>query len=54
MEILNTIITILYYLFIAYIAVLIIYNLFRSKDWKEEILLVLILLPMILRLFRLK
>ncbi len=48
------IITLLYYLLIAYIAVLIIWNLIRSKKWQEEILYLIILMPFILRLFRLK
>ena len=48
------IITLLYYLLIAYIAVLIIWNLVRSKKWQEEILYIIILMPFLLRLFRLK
>jgi hypothetical protein len=48
------IITILYYLLIAYIAFLIIRNLLKSKKWEEEILYIIILMPFLLRLFRLK
>lgn len=48
------IITILYYLLIGYIAFLIVWNLIRSKKWQDEILYILILLPFILRLLRLK
>jgi len=54
MEILTIVISILYYLLIALIAVILIYNLFKSKNWKEEILYVIILLPFLLRLFMLK
>lgn len=54
MGILSTIISILYYLIVALIAIILIYNLFKSKDWKEEILYVIILLPFLLRLFMLK
>ncbi len=48
------IITILYYLLTGYIALLIIWNLLKSKKWQEEILYIIILLPFLLRLFRLK
>ena len=48
------IITLLYYLLIAYIAGLIIWNMLRSKKWQEEILYLIILMPFILRLLRLK
>jgi hypothetical protein len=48
------IITLLYYLLIAFIAVLIVWNLIRSKKWQEEILYLIILMPFILRLLRLK
>jgi len=48
------IISILYYLLTAYIALLIIWNLVKSKKWQEEILYIIILMPFLLRLFRLK
>jgi hypothetical protein len=48
------IITILYYLLTAYIAFLIIWNLLQRKKWQEEILYIIILMPFLLRLFRLK
>lgn len=54
MEIINSIISIAYYLLVGFIVVLIIYNLVKSRDWKEEILYVVILLPFLLRLFFLK
>lgn len=48
------IITILYYALTAYIAALIIWNLVRTKKWQEELLYIIILLPFLLRLLRLK
>jgi hypothetical protein len=54
MDILTTIISAIYYLFIALISVLIIYNLIKTKDWKKEVIYVVILLPFLLRLFFLK
>jgi hypothetical protein len=47
-------ITILYYVLSAYIAVLIIWNLIRSRKWQEEMLYVIILIPFILRVLSLK
>ena len=46
--------TLIYYLFIAFISILIIYNLVKTRDWKKEIIYVVILLPFLLRLFFLK
>ena len=48
------IITILYYILTGYIAFLIIWNLLKSRKWQEEILYIIILLPFLLRLLRLK
>lgn len=48
------IITILYYLLTGYIAFLIVWNLLKNKKWQEEILYIIILMPFLLRLFRLK
>lgn len=48
------IITLLYYLLAAFIALLMIWNLIKSKKWQEELLYVIVLLPFLLRLFRLK
>lgn len=54
MEIINSIISIAYYLLVGFIVILIIYNLVKSKEWKEEVLYVVILLPFLLRMFFLK
>lgn len=50
----QAIVTVLYYVLVAYVAVLMIWNLVRTKDWKEEVLYVIVLVPFLLRLFRLK
>lgn len=48
------IVTILYTLFIAYVVVLMVVNLIRTRDWQKEILYVIVLIPFVLRLLRLK
>jgi ABC-type spermidine/putrescine transport system permease subunit I len=48
------IITILYYLLTAFVAFLIVWNIVRSKRWQEELLYLIVLIPFILRLLRLK
>jgi predicted nucleic-acid-binding protein len=48
------IITWLYYLIVAYVVVLMVWNLIRSRKWQEEVLYVVVLLPFLLRLLRLK
>jgi len=48
------IITILYYILTAFIALLIIWNFIKSKKWQEEVLYIIILIPFLLRLLRLK
>jgi hypothetical protein len=47
-------ITLLYYLLVAYVAFLIVWNLVKSRRWQDELLYVIILMPFLLRLFRLK
>jgi len=54
MVMLQAIVTVLYYALVAYVAVLMIWNLVRTRDWKEEVLYVIVLVPFLLRLFRLK
>ena len=51
---LQMIVTVLYYTLVAWVAAMMIWNLVRSRDWKEEVLYVLVLVPFLLRLFRLK
>ncbi|MCK4337172.1 MAG: hypothetical protein KAX11_04450 [Candidatus Aminicenantes bacterium] len=47
-------ITILYYILTALIAVLMITNLIKSKKWQDELLYIIVLMPFLLRLLRLK
>ena len=48
------IISALYYMLVAYVVVLMVWNLLRSKKWQEEVLYILVLAPFLLRLLRLK
>ncbi|MGD0783388.1 MAG: hypothetical protein ABSA30_11075 [Candidatus Aminicenantales bacterium] len=48
------IITVLYYLMAAFTAALMIWNLLKSRKWQEEALYMIVLLPFLLRLLRLK
>ena len=54
MNLLMSIITIIYYLFVAYISILIIYNLINARNWEKEILYIIVLIPFLLRLLKLK
>ncbi|MFO7769176.1 MAG: hypothetical protein R6W82_09530 [bacterium] len=54
MEWLQTAVTAVYYLFLAWIAAVMVYNLVKTKEWEREVLYVIVLLPFLLRLFRLK
>ncbi len=47
-------ITILYYILIALIIVLMVANLIKSKKWQDELLYIIVLMPFLLRLLRLK
>jgi len=48
------IVTVLYYLMTAFIAVLLAWNFLKRKDWQEEVLYIIVLIPFLLRLIRLK
>jgi amino acid permease len=50
----ETLITIIYYLLVAFVSAVLIYNFFKTKDWQKEVLTVIVALPFILRLFMLK
>ena len=54
MVMIQSVVSLLYYLLVAYVAVLLVWNLIRTRKWEEEILYVIVLLPFLLRLFRLK
>ena len=47
-------ITVLYYALTAFVAVLLVWNFIDRKKWQEEVLYVIVLLPFLLRLLRLK
>jgi len=48
------IITIFYYILVALVVFLMGWNLIKSRKWQEEVLYVIVLLPFLLRLLRLK
>lgn len=48
------IVTILYYLLTAYVAGLLVWSFIRRKKRQEEILTMIVLIPFLLRLLRLK
>ncbi|UCC49856.1 MAG: hypothetical protein JSV41_06790 [Gemmatimonadota bacterium] len=54
MAILQTIITVIYYILIAYVAAILIWNLSKTRKWEQEVLYIIVLIPFLLRLFRLK
>ena len=54
MVLIQTLVSVLYYLMVAYVVVLLVWNFARSKKWEEELLYVIVLVPFLLRLFRLK
>lgn len=47
-------VTLLYYALVAFVSAILVVNLLRSKKWERDVLYVLVLLPFLLRLFRLK
>jgi len=54
MILLSGIITVAYYVIVAGIVVVLIRNLIRTKSWEQEVLYIVVLMPFLLRLFRLK
>jgi len=54
MALLQTLVTLLYYALVAFVSVMLVWNLIRSREWKEEVLYVIVLVPFLLRLFWLK
>ena len=54
MVFIQSVVSFLYYLLVGYVVVLLVWNLLRSRKWDEEILYVIVLIPFLLRLFRLK
>lgn len=54
MVLLGGIVTIIYYLLVAFVVFIMIRNLIRTRQWETEILYVVVLMPFLLRLLRLK
>jgi hypothetical protein len=54
MVIAQTVVTLLYYTIVAFVSAMLIWNLVRARDWKDEVLYVIVLIPFLLRLLRLK
>ena len=54
MDILNSVISVFYFILAGAIAAGLIYNLIKSKEWKEEILIILVLIPFLLRFLLMK
>ena len=54
MVVLQTLVTLVYYALVAFVSVMLVWNLIRSREWKEEVLYVIVLVPFLLRLFWLK
>jgi uncharacterized membrane protein len=48
------IVTLLYYALVAFVSVILVVNLLKSKKWERDVLYVIVLLPFLLRLLRLK
>lgn len=51
---LQTIISVFYDCLVLYVAVLLVWNLIRSRKWEEEVLYVIVLIPFLLRFLGLK
>ncbi len=54
MEFAARLITFVYYCMVAYVSVILIWNLIKTKKWDREILYIVVLIPFLLRLLRLK
>jgi hypothetical protein len=50
----QAVIGLIYYALIAFVAVLLVMNFARTRRWQEEVLYVVVLMPFLLRLLRLK
>jgi hypothetical protein len=48
------VVTLLYYALVAFVSVILVVNLLKSRKWERDVLYVLVLLPFLLRLLRLK
>ncbi|HHY10216.1 MAG TPA: hypothetical protein GX528_06590 [Firmicutes bacterium] len=54
MIVMNTIIMLLYYVLAFFIALTLLRTIIKTEDWQEAVLYCLILMPFLLRIFRIK
>ena len=54
LELLTNLITIAYYALVAYVSLVLLYCLMKSRSWEKEVLYIVVLIPFLLRLFMLK
>jgi hypothetical protein len=54
MNLAGNFITIIYYCLVAYVSAVLFWNLIKAKNWEREVLYIIVLLPFLLRLLRLK
>ena len=54
MVLIQSLVGVLYYLMVAFVVFLMSWNLYRSRKWDEELLYIIVLVPFLLRLLRLK
>ncbi len=54
MVFLQSVITVFYYLLTAAAAGVLLYNFVRTKSWEREVLYLIVLVPFVLRILRLK
>jgi hypothetical protein len=47
-------VTVMYYALVAFVSGLLIVNLLKSRKWERDVLYVIVLIPFLLRLLRLK
>ncbi len=54
MVVVTLVVTLLYYVLVAFVSVVLVYNLLKSRQWEKDVLYILVLIPFLLRLFQLK
>jgi ABC-type spermidine/putrescine transport system permease subunit I len=54
LDILAKLVTVVYYVLVGYVSAILLYSLIKSKNWEKELLYIVVLVPFLLRLFRLK
>ena len=52
--VMNTFVTLLYYVMAAYVAAMLLWNFARTRRWEQEVLYLLVAIPFLLRLLHLK